>query len=88
MDKKEAYKIVFYDLILSGCGIFQGKYDALKGSKLYMYGVSFVMEYIAQQVSEGCYDDFSDLFMLNMVKSEEIANAKLGDVHIDDNPGS
>ena len=53
-----------------------------------MYGVSFVMEYIAQQVSEGCYDDFSDLFMLNMVKSEEIANAKLGDVHIDDNPGS
>ena len=70
MDKKEAYQIVLDDLMQ--CDLFRGKYDAAHGaSEHYMYGICTVMEAIAYRVSEETGDAFSDIFILNMIKSEE-----------------
>jgi hypothetical protein len=72
MDKQTAYKIVFDDLCK--CDMFKGIYDAEHGSDKYMHGVSAVMESIACNVSEECYETFSDMFITNMCKSEEKAS--------------
>ena len=72
MTKGEAYRIVFDDLTREdGCPIFRGIYDAKNGKTSYMYGISHVMEYIAIQVSEQTRDNFEDMFLKNMIKSEE-----------------
>ena len=74
MTNKEAYKIVFDDLTREdGCALFRGVYDAKNGKTSYMYGISHVMEYIAIQVSEQTRDNFEEMFLKNMIKSEEKA---------------
>lgn len=71
MIKSEAYKIVFEDLTREdGCSLFRGIYDAENGNASYMHGVSFVIGYIARQISMETYSDFSDMFFANMVESE------------------
>lgn len=69
MNKSEAYKIVFDDLIQ--CNLFKGIYDARHGNKIFMNGIGIVMECIAHGVSEECLEKFSKEFTQNMIKSEE-----------------
>ena len=67
---QDAYRIVFNDMMNSGCGLLVGKYDAKNGNEKYMFGVDTVMEWIAYKVSEVQGDDFSELFTKNMVESQ------------------
>lgn len=74
MDKKEAYEIVLNDLMSDNApGLFKGRYDAVHGNESFMYGISTVIEFIAHHVSNKAEDKYSNLFMNNMVKSEEKA---------------
>lgn len=70
---KDAYRIVFNDMMNSECGLLVGKYDAKNGNEKYMFGVDTVMEWIAYKVSEAQGDDFSELFTKNMVESQKKA---------------
>ena len=70
---QDAYRIVFNDMMNSGCGLLVGKYDAKNGNEKYMFGVDTVMEWIAYKVSETQGDDFSELFTKNMVESQKKA---------------
>lgn len=49
-----------------------GKYDAVHGDKPFMYGVASVMEYIAYNVNEEIGCEFEELFLENMIKSEDV----------------
>ena len=69
MDKSEAYKIVFDDLIQ--CNLFKGIHDAKNGNVFFMYGIATVMEYIAYGVSEECLEKFHKEFTQNLIASEE-----------------
>ena len=51
-----------------------GKYDAVHGDKPFMYGVASVMEYIAYNVNKDIGREFDELFLENMIKSEENKN--------------
>lgn len=62
MDKKEAYKIVFNDVMEKDIRLFKGIYDAENGNKEFMYGIKAVMEYLAYEVDEDTYLHFSDIF--------------------------
>lgn len=68
---REAYRIVFNDILNNGCGMFIGKYDAINGSQEFMHGIATVMEYIAYNICDEQGDDFTDFFTKNMVKSEK-----------------
>lgn len=70
---QDAYRIVFNDMMNSGCGLLVGKYDAKNGNEKYMFGVDTVMEWIAYKVSEVQGNDFSELFTKNMVESQKKA---------------
>lgn len=70
---QDAYRIVFNDMMNSGCGLLVGRYDAKNGNEKYMFGVDTVMEWIAYKVSEAQGDDFSELFTKNMVESQKKA---------------
>ena len=70
---QDAYRIVFNDMMNSGCGLLIGKYDAKNGNEKYMFGVDTVMEWIAYKVSEAQGDNFSELFTKNMVESQKKA---------------
>ncbi len=72
----DAYRIVFNDMMNSGCGMLVGEYDATNGSQEYMHGVALVMEWIAYRVSDAQGDDLSDLFVKNMLISEQKAKCK------------
>ena len=74
MTKSEAYAIVLQDL--QKCSLFTGLYDAKNGSRIFMNGISNVMELIAYGVSEEVGDAFADLFIDNMVKCEKEAQNK------------
>ena len=71
MKLQEAYKMVYEDMIQSECGLLVGNYDAANGKKLFMYGISTVMEWIAYRVSKEEGDAFSDVFIKNMIDSEK-----------------
>lgn len=73
---RDAYKMVLEDMMNSECGLLVGKYDARNGGKQFMFGVSTVMEWIACRVSDDTLDEFSDLFLKNMLESERKAFAK------------
>ena len=72
MDKTEAYRIVFEDMTKEE-GLLTGHYDAKNGGEQFMFGVSLVMEYIAGQLGEEIYCEFSDSFTKNMLESERKA---------------
>ena len=68
---QDAYRIVYNDILNSECGLMVGEYDAKNGSKEFMHGIATVMEWIAYRVSDADGDAFSDLFVKNLIKSEE-----------------
>lgn len=70
--KRNAYKIVYKDLIKQE-GLYIGKYDAKHGRENFMYGVSFVMESIAYGISKDVGDEYFDLFLNNLIASEDEA---------------
>ena len=72
MNLADAYYLVYKDLTKDE-GMFTGVYDAKHGGSDFMYGIATVMEYIAYQVGDGCYEAFCDKFCENMRKSEERA---------------
>lgn len=68
---KDAYRIVFNDMMNSECGLLVGKYDAKNGDEKFMYGIDVVMEWIAYRVSEKQGEEFSAMFFDNMIESQE-----------------
>ena len=70
---REAYRIVLNDILNNGCGMFAGNYDASNGSAEFMHGILAVMEYIAYNICDEHGDDFSDMFIKNMIASEQKA---------------
>ena len=75
MSDKEAFKRV-YDNLIKGPELFRGIYDAENGSEEYMHGISTVLEYIAQQVSEDKRAQYEDMFTKNMIESKDIARTR------------
>ena len=53
------------------CPMFRGEYDAKNGSESFMYGIATVMESLARLVDDTFYQEVSDVFTHNMVKSQE-----------------
>lgn len=53
---------------LKECPLLCGKYDAMHSNEHYMHGISTVMEMIANYAGD---DEFEDMFLKNMTKSEE-----------------
>ena len=74
---QDAYRIVLNDMLNSGCGLFVGEYDARNGDEKFMHGISTVMEWIAYKVSDADGDEFNDLFIKNLIKSEQKALTKV-----------
>ena len=70
---KEAYRVVLNDILNNDCKMFVGEYDAKNGSVEFMHGVSTVMEYLAYRICDEEGDSFSDMFMKNMVASQQKA---------------
>ena len=70
---EEAYRMVFEDMKNNSPSFFFGNYDAKNGKESFMFGVGTVMEFIAMQAdsSEEMYENFSDEFTKNMIKSEK-----------------
>ena len=68
---KDAYRIVFNDMMNSECGLLVGKYDAKNGDEKFMQGIDVVMEWIAYRVSEKQGEEFSAMFFDNMIESQE-----------------
>ena len=64
-----ASRIVYDEMIKDGPNIFSGFYTGDKSSSDFMYGVSTVVEYIADHAQ--MQDDFNDRFVLNMISCEE-----------------
>lgn len=73
---KDAYRIVFNDMMNSECGLLVGKYDAKNSNKDFMYGINTVMEWIAYRVSEKHGEEFSAMFFDNMIDSQEKVSDK------------
>ena len=68
MNKEEIRKLVSK---MMECPMFRGEYDAKNGSEYFIYGISTVMEYLASCVDDTFYQEVSDIFAHNMVKSQE-----------------
>lgn len=68
---KDAYRIVFNDMMNSECGLLVGKYDAKNGDEKLMHGIDVVMEWIAYRASEKQGEEFSAMFFDNMIESQE-----------------
>jgi len=67
MNKKEAYEIVYNDLIQHS--LLTGKHDAENGSEEFMYGIWVTMEIIASGVSKEILREFDELFLRNLIES-------------------
>ncbi len=68
---RDAYLLVLEDLMENGSSILQGRYDAEQGNRVYMYGVQYVMETVAHKADEQLGNLFAELFMRNVLLSEE-----------------
>ena len=68
MDKEEIRQLV---LEMMKCPMFRGEYDAKHGKEVFMHGVATVMEYLAARVDNEFYQEVSDTFVHNMVKSQK-----------------
>ena len=73
---KDAYRIVFNDMINSECDLLVGKYDAKNGNKDFMYGINTVMEWSAYRVIEKHGEEFSAMFFDNMIDSKKKVSDK------------
>ena len=72
---KDAYRIVFNDMMNSECGLLVGKYDAKNGDEKFMHGIDVVMEWIAYKASEK-HEEFSAMFFDNMIESQKKVSDK------------
>ena len=68
MNKEEIRQLVSK---MMECPLFRGEYDAEHGSESFMDGISTVMESLARLVDDTFYQEVSDVFTHNMVKSQE-----------------
>ena len=68
MDKEEIRQLV---LEMMECPMFRGEYDAKHGKESFMHGIATVMEYLAARVDDAFYQEVSDAFIHNMVKSQK-----------------
>ena len=68
MDKEEIRQLV---LEMMECPMFRGEYDAKHGNESFMNGIATVIEYLAMRVDDTFYQEVSDVFTHNMVKSQE-----------------
>lgn len=66
---REAYEIVFADLISNCGGLPVGRYDAKNGNEVFMYGIGTIMELIASKIKKE--DFFNEMFYQNMEESEK-----------------
>lgn len=73
MEKQQAYEMVLDDIIKNGPHMFLGVFDAKNGNPAFMYGIQTVIEHIAINVSDSCYEHITDMLTSNMVKSRERA---------------
>lgn len=73
---KDAYRIVFNDMMNSECGLLVGKYDAKNGDEKFMHGIDVAMEWIAYRASEKQGEEFSAMFFDNMIESQEKVSDK------------
>lgn len=71
MTREEMIKNLIKEM--SECGLFIGKYDTKHGSASFMHGVLTVMEYLANEVSEEYRDEFTSMFLQNMVDNQNKA---------------
>lgn len=71
MTEREIFEAVYLELRQNP--LLTGRYDAVNGNKHFMYGVQTVMEAIAVRAGKNYYEDFSNEFIRNMIKSEEKA---------------
>lgn len=72
-DIRNAYHLVLNDILEHGPNMFRGIYDAKNGKASFMDGIQTVMEYIAINDSDIVYEQFSDVFTKNVVKSKDKA---------------
>ena len=70
MELKKAYEKVLNDMVERGPSFFQGNYDSKNGNKNFMHGILTVMEFISYEAG---VEDFDNVFIKNMIKSEERA---------------
>jgi hypothetical protein len=70
---QDAYRIVLNDILNNGSEMFIGKYDAKNGSAQFMRGIGVVVEYIAYNVSDEDGYAMENLFIKNMIASEQKA---------------
>ena len=66
-EKRVIKKVV--DKMFADRGLFAGNYDARNGNEDFMYGISTTMEYFTHLVDENYGIEFSDKFIMNMLKS-------------------
>ena len=74
MIKRLAFRITLAEL--KKISLFCGKYDAKNGNEHFMNGVWTVVEYIAYGASERCGDELNQLFLDNLISSEEKAERR------------
>ena len=72
MNKSEAYKIVYDDLI-NHYNLFKGIYDGKHGKREFMNGIMCVMEMITYNISDECANAFNKDFIENIIASEDKA---------------
>ena len=68
MNKEEIHQLV---LEMMECPMFRGEYDARHGNESFMNGIATVMESLAMLVDDTFCQEVSDVFIHNMVKSQE-----------------
>lgn len=68
MNKEEIRQLVSK---MMECPMFRGEYDAKHGNESFMNGIATVMESLAMLVDDTFYQEVSDVFTHNMVKSQE-----------------
>lgn len=71
LNKKEKKVIEKVINGMTECGLFCGHYDAKNGSAEFMNGIGTVMEYLAYLVSDEYGAEFEDVFLTNLIESEE-----------------
>lgn len=74
MELREAYRMVYEDLIKNGPNFFRGIYDASHGTDSFMFGVTTIMEFIAVNVDEATYEQYDEMVTKNMVDSRRKAD--------------
>ena len=68
MNKEEIRQLVSK---MMECPMFRGEYDAKNGNESFMDGIATVMESLASLVDDTFCQEISDVFIRNMVKSQE-----------------